>query len=347
VLAWQVVPGVGWYLLGGPGMGPNGQQVQGSSYTFDSPGPGQHQWTVASLAGQGQGPVNNWVNWPKASLSIESLTGNYRVMVVGIRAPHATADDWWSRDGKWDEVYVSAFVQTFDRTSAQLLNSRTVQSPIHGDINGFPAGSRVRAGSASDLGGIVNGDQVSPVLGQPAPGASGYPLLTLWQGPMTTSREVVVVHPVLWEADVGDNNTMAYNGWKQFFEGTPSRGWGSGLTNPDPQAPSWFQEGPVVRLSGAVDRMCLLERNDKDRPIGLEKYDGATAVGVCGIWLDHMLVLTRERIERALNDPYATGEKGLLELRLNDYYQIPNGPRLSDTNMQGDYVLVLRVERTS
>src|SRR4051794_12139915 len=100
-LSWQAVPGISWYLLGGPGMGQNGQQVQGTNYTFDSPGPGQQEWTVASLAGQGQGPINNWVNWPKATLSIESKTGNYRIMVTGIRAEQATTDDWWSRDGKW------------------------------------------------------------------------------------------------------------------------------------------------------------------------------------------------------------------------------------------------------
>jgi hypothetical protein len=345
-LSWQAVPGVAWYLLGGPGMGPNGREVQGTSHTFDSPGPGQQEWTVASLAGQGQGPLNNWMNWPKAALTIESRTGNYRVMLTGIRAEHATLDDWWSRDGKWDEVYLSAFVQTFNRESGQLLASSTIKSPVHGDINGFPPGSRVRAGSASDLGGIVTGDAVSPFLGQPAPGAAGYPLLVLWQGTLTSEREVVVIHPVLWEADIGTQNTLAYNGWRQFFEGNPVREWSiPSVKNPDPQAPSWFQEGGVVRLSGAVDRIALLERNDSDRPIGLRSFGGNTCVGYCGVWLDHMLVLTRERIERALSDPYSTGEKGLLQLHLTDYTQVPDGARVSWGALQGDYVVLLKVER--
>ena len=345
-LSWQAVPGISWYLLGGPGMGQQGQRVQGTSYTFNSPGPGQHEWTVASLEGQDQGPVNNWVNWPKATLSIENKTGNYRIMVAGIRAEHATVDDWWSRDGKWDEVYVSAAVESFDRTSGQLLSSQIIKSPIHGDINGFSPGSRVRAGTASDWGGIENGDRVSPVLGQPAPGAAGYPLLVLWQGVLTSDREVVVLHPVLWEADVGDNNSTPFSNWRQFFEGNPTRDWSlPGVQHPDPQALSWFQEGPVVGLWGAVPRLCLLERNDKDRPIGLEKYTGSDAVGECGIWRDHILVVTRERIERALSSTSANGEPGLLELNLTDYSQVPNGPRNPSSALQGDYVLILKVER--
>jgi hypothetical protein len=347
-LSWEAVQGVAWFLLGGPGMGPNGRAVQGTSYTFDAPAPGQHQWTVASLAGQGQGPINNGANWPKASLTIESLTGNYRIMVAGIRAEHATADDWWSWDGKWDEVYVSAFVQTFDRPSGQLLQSSIIKSPIHGDINGFPPGSRVRAGTASDLGGIMTGNQVSPILGQPAPGAAGYPLLTLWQGTLTSEREVVVIHPVLWEADNGDRNTFAYNQWTQFFTSNPTREWAlPEVQHPDPEATTLFREGGLVRLSGAVELMMGLDANHEDRPIGVRSEQGCYGSnGTCGAWLDQQLILTRERIERALNSPYTSGERGLLELRLRDYYQVPNGTRTSSV-LQGDYVMLLKVERGS
>jgi hypothetical protein len=118
------------------------------------------------------------------------------------------------------------------------------------------------------------------------------------------------------------------------------------VRSPDPQAPSWFHEGGAVRLSGAVDQISLLERNNEDRPIGLQSVASSLCVGTCGLWRDHMLILTRERIERALTSQYSTGEKGLLELRLWDYYQIPNGPRTSFGDLQGDYVLIFKIERS-
>jgi hypothetical protein len=344
-LAWQAVPGVTTYFVGGPGAGQEGLKVKGTKTTLTGVPNGAQQWTVASWYEPG-GLLVNGQFWPKASLNVMARTGRYRVMVTGLRSEHATVDDWWSKDGKWDEVYVSAFVQTFNRPSGQLLASATIKSPIHGDINGFPPGARVRAGTASDLGGIVTADNVSPILGQPAPGAAGYPQLVLWEGTLTSDREVVVLHPVLWEADIGSANTTAYNGWRQYFEGNPSREWSiPSVQAPDLEASTWFQEGGVVRLSGAVDRLALLERNELDRPIGLQRYTGSLCVGYCGVWLDQMLVLTRERIERALTGSYSAGDRGVIELHLTDYTQVPGGARLTWGDLQGDYTMILRVER--
>ena len=345
-LNWQAVPGISWYLLGGPGMGQYGQRVQGTSYTFNSPGPGQHEWTVASLEGQEKGPVNNWVNWPKATLSIESKTGNYRIMVTGLRAEHATADDWWSRDGKWDEVYVSAFVQVYDRSSGQLLSSKVIKSPIHGDVNGFTPGSRIQAGTASGSGGIEDGDRVAPILGQPAPGAQGYPLLALWQGSLTSDREVVVIHPVLWEADIGGDNDFSYNTWRQFLQNNPMRDWSvPTVQHPDPEALSWFQEEPPVPLWGPTVFDMGLEDNIRDRPIGLERTTNGYCSGDhCGYWRDHLLVVTRERIERELTSS-SSPDRGVLELELMDYIPTEDGRRVYWSALKGSYTLYLKVER--
>ena len=342
-LAWQAVPGVTTYFVGGPGAGNEGLKVKGTKTTLTGVPNGAQHWTVASWYEPG-GLLVNGQFWPKASVNVVARSGKYRVMVTGLRSEHATVDDWWSKDGKWDEVYVSAFVQTFNRPSGQLLASATIKSPIHGDVNGFPPGARVRAGTASDLGGIVTSDNVSPILGQPAPGAAGYPQLVLWEGTLTSDREVVVLHPVLWEADIGNANTTAYNGWRQYFEGNPAREWSiPGVQTPDPQAATWFQEGAAVKLSPAVDWM-VVTTTDKDRPIGVRNGGCET---YCGFWLDQMLILTRERIERVLSSPYATGEKGQLEFRVTDHYKLPNGSHSSWSALQGDYVLILRVERIS
>ena len=114
-----------------------------------------------------------------------------------------------------------------------------------------------------------------------------------------------------------------------------------GVQTPDPQAATWFQEGAAVKLSPAVDWM-VVTTTDKDRPIGVRNGGCETN---CGFWLDQMLILTRERIERVLSSPYSTGEKGQLEFRVTDHYKLPNGSHSSWGALQGDYVLILRVER--
>jgi hypothetical protein len=183
-------------------------------------------------------------------------------------------------------------------------------------------------------------------LGQPAPGAQGYPLLTLWQGSLTSDREVVVIHPVLWEADVGGNNASTYDTWRHFLESNPMRDWAvPTVQHPDPQALSWFQEEPPVPLWGATVFIMGLEGNNNDRPIGLERTTNGYCSGDhCGYWRDHLLVVTRERIERELTSS-SSPDKGVLELELMDYIPFGSGQRDYWTALRGSYIVYLKVER--
>jgi hypothetical protein len=71
ILFWQPAGNVSWYLVNGPELGVNGQEVQDTMYVVGPLAPGAYEWTVASLSGQGQAPLTNWKQWPKAQAVIE------------------------------------------------------------------------------------------------------------------------------------------------------------------------------------------------------------------------------------------------------------------------------------
>jgi hypothetical protein len=156
----------------------------------------------------------------------------------------------------------------------------------------------------------------------------------------------VVIHPVLWEADVGSGNDFSYNTWRQFLESHPTRDWDvPAVQHPDPQALSWFQESGAVPLWGPTVFMMGLAGGGTDRPIGLERTTNAFCSGDnCAYWKDHLLVVTRERIERELAST-SSGDRGVLELELMDYVPTDDGRRIQWSAQHGSYVLYLKIER--
>jgi hypothetical protein len=71
LLRWQPVPNVSWYLVNGPELGVNGQEVQDTMYVVGPLAPGAYEWTVGSLSGQGQAPLTSWKQWPKVRAVVE------------------------------------------------------------------------------------------------------------------------------------------------------------------------------------------------------------------------------------------------------------------------------------
>jgi hypothetical protein len=327
-LSWQAVPGISWYLLGGPGMGQYGERVQGTSFTFNSPGPGQHQWTVASLQGQDQGPVNNWVNWPKATLSIAPAqvhTARYRVTMIGFHVDEESTDDWWSWDGKGDEVYLAAYFGLKDRGTNNVSLHGHVQSVIYGDVNNLPG--RIQAGSGSGLGGLRTGDaypvNAGSTLPAAGPEADRVPLL-VWEGPLTDGADELLVAPSVWESD---RQVAPFIRWWQkldqiipdVFNDEAVKG---DLTTPNPNAVVARELDLAFVGAGA------------DRPFGVRP---AGAVP----WMrQQAVVLTREKIESALSSPYRIGgvAPGVIPVTFTDW-------RDDRIGTGGSYTAYLRVER--
>jgi hypothetical protein len=329
VLTWQAVSGVSWYLLGGPGMGQYGQQVQGTSYSFDSPGPGQHQWTVASLAGQGQGPVNYWGNWPKAQLTVAPEvvhSGRYRVTIIGFRVNEQTVDDWWNWDGKGDEVYLTAYVGLKDRRNGTMGPRGHVRSVVYGDVNNLP--NRILAGTVSDLGGLKTGDsypiQAGDVLPAAGPEVDRIPLM-VWEGPLTDGSEELVVAPSLWESDQHDAGYIAW--WQKL----------------DVVIPDVFNDNTVAADVATPDLHPVVAREldlgipgpGVDRPLGMRP------VGASIGWVrQQVVVITREKIESAFTSQYRIGSSpvGVVPVSLVDWTDDRVG-------LRGAYTMYLRVER--
>lgn len=85
-----------------------------------------------------------------------------------------------------------------------------------------------------------------------------------------------------------------------------------------------------------------LELQALDRPLGLiATNDEGPTRGVTGKFFDKIVVLTREKLEAAI----ASG-KNRIEIRFWDRWEPAGGPVTKATHLNGDYTLVMRIERS-
>ncbi|HEY0997021.1 MAG TPA: hypothetical protein VGD77_13595 [Gemmatimonadaceae bacterium] len=208
------------------------------------------------------------------SAPAERIPGSvrYRVTLNGFTALRQTFDHPLQIDGKGDELYAAAWVAEVDTASPDMAKHWVVRSRTMGDQNGFP--NRVKMGSAPG-GGIRTGDKYpTPAPWQRKGGLAGDSLpMVLWEGDLVPGRSAVIITPTLWE---WDDNPEIFAYW------VVSRGAAlEKLVAPEVLPSlvankSWFpldlgSPGFVVRTNMSGDA--------RDRPIGLDRGDGATGVG--------------------------------------------------------------------
>jgi hypothetical protein len=340
VLTWDEVPGLTWYLLGGAGMGSHGQHVSGTRYTLQAVGPGQHEWTLASL-GEDRKPLTDWAMWSKVRLTVGANSARYRISLAGFRVNHETYDDPLERDGKRDEVYAAAVLHRFNRKTGELLDSRALQSKVVGDWSGHR--DRIAQGSASKDGGLMTGDVVPSGWDQqstlPTPYPGWFPLV-LWEGSLTDGEDVLAIRPTLWE---WDGNPTGFAHWSQVLnEAAPKGTLSYGPIREDLEKPaiSAITGGAIVRGYAAFGGDLALNVDPshvdagRDRPIGLK----TDAYGSSNTWHDLIVPLTREKLEAELTRRDSP-TPGLISLSLED------SKKGSFRALSGDYTLYLRVER--
>jgi hypothetical protein len=343
VLKWQPVAGVSWYLVGGPGMGSNGHQVQTTSDTVRGLGPGQYEWTVASLTNDRK-PLTNWINWPKARITLTPpppapvTSGRYRITLAGFKVHHETYDDVLERDGKRDEVYAAAFVQHFDRTTGRFLGGDLFRTKTYGDANNHP--DRIPQGHASDLGGLMTGDAVPYGWDEqsvvPTPNPGWFPLV-LWDDVLSDGRDVVIVRPTLWEED-GDRTGFEH--WRQTLVQDAGSTWGYPPIASDlnQTAISQLRGGGMLSMHASVLDPILFNQDPqnvdpgRDRPIGLQYTNSVN------IFRDLLVALTREKIEAELSRQ-GVPTRGLIPIVFKE------SSCCSQLALDGDYTLYLRLER--
>jgi hypothetical protein len=129
--------------------------------------------------------------------------GVYRVTVTGFRVNEETTDNPLEIDGKRDEVLVRAWANLYG--PGGLIGSSAVESKVHGDRNAdawslanSPA-VRIKAGSASALGGLRTGDVHRAQPGTP-PNTISFPLM-VWEGTLQEGENALVIVPTIWEVD--------------------------------------------------------------------------------------------------------------------------------------------------
>ena len=129
--------------------------------------------------------------------------GAYRITVNEVRVNRETLDDPMQIDGKRDEIIVSAYVQEYDRDGNRVGQGSVSETKVHGDVDA-PAWAtatspqvRIKAGSASQLGGLKTGDVIAP-SGQPT--TISFPL-KVWEGILREEGITLSIVPIVWEVD--------------------------------------------------------------------------------------------------------------------------------------------------
>jgi hypothetical protein len=296
-----------------------------TNFWQDSPLPSSGTYTYRVIATLRSGQV---IGQTQLSYVAPTKSARYRLSVREIQVVTPTTDDATMADGLGDEIYVAAAVVRADRATGAKLGASVVKSKEYGDIgnNGSTYPNRIRAGTASPMGGLNGGSSV----GQPGtPGAETFPFV-LWEGDLTDGGPAVVVFPSVWERDTADfvwrdysanwmNSSAPILGSQLLKNQYSSTALTPVVAVPETGAVSQGVTGPIYGnyyigltwLSG-VDRMI-----------------GMAATGGNPIYSERMIVLTREKLADLV-----VGGTVDLQIPLND--SIPSGSL---------YTMILRVER--
>jgi hypothetical protein len=302
--------------------------LTGRSYQVNGVPPGSHTWAIASYYRPG-GVLTPAAAWPKAAATIVPLTGRYRVTLLGFEVNRATLSDWGT-DGRGDEVYLSAFVTSVNRTTLAQGAQGVIQSVVYGDVLGQP--QREMAGTISPQGGLKTGDSY------PLSGGGSWPVVVpktdrlpmlLWEGPLVAGADVLIVQPAIWESDAASagGTSGTYSAWVTSVTKSFPSVWRDPAVNTEMNAPGlkWV---PGVSLALSVQAPA-------DHPIGMTLISAtATASG----YIQPVVVFTREKIESVLSATQILGglAPGIVTVPVRDGFA-------DDYN--GHYTMYLRVER--
>jgi hypothetical protein len=354
-LAWDPVSGASYYTVTGT---PNSTTLRSTVSHLAVPGVpvGAGTWQVTAVF-QGQGGDGTpSLNGGSASASVTMVQRHYRLIAEALRVNAETADQQFSGDGKYDEVFVMGIAERFERSSGTPIDvSRVRVSAVHGDISYWPPPQRVKAGTASGNGGIQHGDIVTPIWSAPsATSPMGKPSFVLWEGELIGGTQDLLLHPMLMEVDEPDSyGTRAIPAsyaicpglpctWSRYFSGPGQSSRSLPAVQAAIAAPQIsVKEGVKMWLTGS-GYFVHLENQNRDRPIGLEVESNAEKlVGLVGMWRDKVVVLSREKIEAAL----ASGQNRV-EVRFWEHWNLTNTPPTTVNYLNGDYTLVIRIERS-
>ena len=347
-ITWSGASGATAYTVFGPGIPGGSATATGQSFTVTGLATGQtYTWQVATTYQPGNitTPASEF---PSASAGVTPWSGNYRITLLGFTALNPTDDDILDSDGKMDEIMPLALVRRYDPQTGSVIGDPTAaRGYIHGDNQG-KFRSRIRAGSASNTGGIQKNDVFPAGLTQGvvgSPSTTSFPL-KVWEGFLTRDREILLIYPSLWETD-----------------DAPSRWFDGYLSNFPPRTRDQMNPSTTTgtRIRQALDAPGISEvRGDNgftmdswgpnatgDRPIGIEAVPSPDGQNQGGLF-DRIIVLNQRKIEEALAAPprYPGMPAGTIGMTFTEggVIRVTGIPDPRSWNFPGAYVLYLRVE---
>lgn len=263
---------------------------------------------------------------PSEQQSEPVVSGRYRVTINGFEVRHETWDHAFEVDGKRDEVYIAVDVTLADKQKGLSLANYT-STEIYGDINGYPM--RIKAGSASNKGGIRTGDKIPgrrPWERRGTPQPDRLPM-HVWEGELVKGQNVVMLIPTIWEYDGGKD---VFDEWVSWAKKTANT-----LKNSETLAKLIGKEGvAVIDLTELGLGIALSLQRDgilgqaQDRPIGVKPK------GNSYVFAPKAVVLNYETAEFALRKNVGGKGPGIIAIPYRD-----------DPKLAGDYILYLQIER--
>ena len=341
-LHWQPVANASGYVIFGPGQPSNGKIVTRNDDTLSGVPLGSQSFRVVTSYYTATSALNDA---PLIALNVVRWTAQYRVLLLGFHVNHPTQDDALDRDGHSDEVYGAAHVMLFSRATPGGSTVRpnfdrdyVVKSMVYGDNSKWPyrikAGTVLKPGDVkpyqklgglySGVAGLVAGDEVpaNPQTPVSSPNGVQFPM-QVWAGTITANNQFIVIAPTLWEQD-GDT--------------TQVRDWWQGQRDMAPKLePSYVQ---AAQQNNAIT-FDYLFNNVNGRPSGhtvdagngFDRAIGMSYAPNGGTLLDRGIILTQEKLERAL--AAANSSRVVVPIHLKE----------DNTGDPGDYLLYIQVER--
>jgi hypothetical protein len=218
-----------------------------------------------------------------------------------------------------------------------------VKGNTHGD-NGGKFRSRTRAGTGSNTGGIIKGNNFPSGLLTGAVGTlsnTSFPM-TIWQGPLTRDQEALVLFPSLWESD------NAPSRWRDAWEAYLASSTTTALSAANVRQA--IDQPGISEVRGSLSLRMPAHGIDAagDRPLGIESIPSADGRNEGGFF-NRMIVLNQRKIEEALREPPKIPgmPAGTIGLSFTEpgVIRVSGTPDPTSWNFSGLYVLYLRVER--
>ncbi|HTL69279.1 MAG TPA: hypothetical protein VL200_16555 [Lacunisphaera sp.] len=344
-VSWVPVQGVNGYQLYGPTLPPDGKFFgSGTDFTVTGLAVATYEFRLAAVFSDA-GTLYPAPNQAKTSITLRRVVDRYRVTLLGVQCVHETTDDMFQVDGKRDEIFAGASVATLS-DEGPLTYVGSVRTKVMGDTNGFP--DRIRAGSASDKGGIQTGDYVpDSSITTAKPGVVGstdrFPL-TMWEGELSDTGGLVIVAPILFEWDKNDDGPWNdWTSWWTSYEAMTQAAEPARLSRNDTK--QWatiltktFEEKDSDGYAHTAHLGIGYHASGENRPVGVE--DQANIKGDPGffnpnlVYVPKGMCLSHAKVEAVLGSQNTT---------LIPWYA-DDGPT-SYTKLDGQYILYIQIER--